>query len=115
MPNPETVNPKIFCASDFVTFSDGDVAHVIAEAGDLQVLRFVPAQCRACPCGYLCDGLSVLPEADDYFSWKAEAGCDEAELAVAVCGLVQVHEIHVDRAVRELPVELRVEMAGKVL
>ena len=54
--------------------------------------------------------LLVLPVADHDLAVQAEAAADEPELAVAVGGLVQVHEVHVDRAPRQVAVELRVEV-----
>src|SRR5699024_3213029 len=40
----------------------------------------------------------------------AQAGGDVAELAVAVRGLVQVHEVHVDRGPGQLHIGLRVQV-----
>ena len=43
----------------------------------------------------------ILPVTDDHFAVDAHPRADEAEFAVAVRRLVQVHEIHVDRRPRE--------------
>src|ERR1700761_5505136 len=41
---------------------------------------------------------------------KPELGSHVSELAIAVCGLVQIHEVHIDRVPRQVPIELRVEV-----
>lgn len=40
---------------------------------------------------------------------------DKTELAPAVCGLVEVHKIHVDVGPRNIPVELRMQMHERLL
>ena len=52
----------------------------------------------------------VLPVADDRLAAAPQAGLDERELAVAVGGLVQVHEVHVDVGPRQVAVVLGVEV-----
>jgi len=39
----------------------------------------------------------ILPVTDDDLAVKAQAAADKAKFAVAVRGLIQVHEIHVNR------------------
>ena len=95
---------------DLVALGDRDVAHVVAEPGDLEAVRLVPAgrgpRPRPEPRG---DG-RVLPVADDRLAAAPQAGLDERELAVAVGGLVQVHEVHVDVGPRQVAVVLGVEV-----
>ena len=55
--------------------------------------------------------LGVLPMADDDLARLAHPRADEAELAVAVGRLVEVHEVHVDRRPGQVAVELRVQVA----
>ena len=45
---------------------------------------------------------------------EPHAGLDEPELAVAVRGLVEVHEVHVDLRPRQLAVELRVQVQERL-
>ena len=52
--------------------------------------------------------------ADDDLAGEAQAGGDEAELAVAMGRLVQVHEIHVDGGPGKLAVELGMEMEKRL-
>ena len=53
--------------------------------------------------------------AGDGLARRADAGQDVGELAVAVRGLVQVHEVHVDLRVRQFDVRLRVEVQHRLL
>ncbi len=48
--------------------------------------------------------------ADDNLAIEPEPGVKEARLAIAVRGLVEVHEIHVNRGPGEIAIELGVEM-----
>ena len=59
--------------------------------------------------------LGVLPMADDHLAGFAQPRADIAELAVAVGGLVEVHEIHVDRGPGQVAVELRMEMGHRLI
>ena len=65
-----------------------------------------------CPDPVLDDG--ILPVAGDGLAGQPESGLDVGELAVAVGGLVQVHEVHVDLAPGEIAVELGVEMEKRL-
>ena len=56
----------------------------------------------------------VLPVADDGLAGDPQPGLDEPELAVAVGGLVQVHEVHVDLGPRQIAVELRVQVEQRL-
>ena len=57
----------------------------------------------------------MLVVACDDLMGDAEAGKDEAVLAVAVGCLVEVHEVHVDRVVRKLFICLRVQMKERLV
>ena len=95
---------------DLVTLCDRDFAHVVAEARDLQMLRVVPCARRTQPgCEFVGD-IFVLPESDDYLPPHASAAGEKSKLAIAVCRLIQIHEVHVDRRPWQLAVELRVQM-----
>src|ERR1700691_6236443 len=50
---------------NLVAIGDGDLAHVVAEAGNFKVLRLVPAGGGAGPCADLGYGLGIFPEADN--------------------------------------------------
>ena len=54
--------------------------------------------------------LGILPMADHDLAVEPQARVEEPGLAVAMRGLVEVHEIHVDLAPRQVAVELGVEM-----
>ncbi len=89
-----------------VAFGDGDVTHVVAPTHDLHVLGGVPAGAGASPGADLLGDFRIGVVADDDLARNAEAGDDVAELTVAVRGLVQVHEVHVDGLPRNLLVVL---------
>ena len=52
---------------------------------------------------------------DDRLAGDAEARLDVPELAVAVRGLVEVHEVEVDVGPRQLDVRLRVQVQERLL
>jgi hypothetical protein len=54
--------------------------------------------------------VGVAPVSDGDLALEAHPGRDEPELPVAVGGLVQVHEVHVDVGPGNPPVELRVQV-----
>ena len=53
--------------------------------------------------------------ADDDLARETHAGVDEARFPVPVRGLVEVHEVHVDRVPREVTIELGVKMDERLL
>ena len=81
----------------------------------LQAADFGRAGGGAHPGGHAVLDLRVLPVADDHLSPLLHPRADEAELAVAVGGLVQVHEVHVDRRPRQVAIELRVQVQKRLL
>ena len=94
----------------FVAFGDGYLPHVVAEADELRALPVVPAGGGAGPGVEVLEDGGVLPVAGDDFAVEAHAGHDESEFAVAVGALVQVHEIHIDRAPGDIAVELGMQV-----
>ena len=100
---------------DLVALGDGHLAHVVAKAHDLEALGEGHADGGAHPAAQaLLNGL-VLPVAGDDLARHAQARGDEAVLAVAMGGLVQVHEVHVDLFVGDLQVVLRGKVAVGLL
>src|SRR5512146_1034439 len=89
---------------DFVAFRNSYLAHVIAEAGDLESLRVVPGARRSRPDFNFTDNVGVLPITNNDLVFKPHPAHAEPELAVSMCRLVQVHEVHVDRGPREFPI-----------
>ena len=98
-----------------VAFGHRDLAHVVAEAAELRALPVVPGARGPHPGADAVVNLRVGPMADDDLAGEAHARMDETRLAIAVRRLVQVHEIHVDRAPRQVAIELRVEMQERLL
>ncbi len=95
---------------DLVAIGDGDLAHVLAKARDLEAFPVMPGARRPSPGPDALLDLRVTPVADDYLAFEAHPGRDEPELAVAVGRLVQVHEVHVDPVPGDLAVVLGVEV-----
>ena len=48
--------------------------------------------------------------ADDHLPVQTHPAGDEAELAVAMRRLIEIHEVHVDAGPRQLSTELRVQV-----
>ena len=95
---------------DLVAFGHGHFAHVVADAGDLHGLGIGPCGGDARPHADLVLDERIGVVAVDDLAVEAETGADEAELAVAVGGLVQVHEVHVDGGPRNVAVALGVQV-----
>ena len=51
----------------------------------------------------------------DHLASQAHPCAEIAELPIAVCRLVQIHEVHVDRRPRDVTVELRVQMDERLV
>ena len=100
---------------DLIALGDGDFAHVVAEAHDLQAAGEGDADGDLHPAGQTLLHVAVLPVTGNDLARSAQAGADEAVLAVAVGSLIQVHEVHVDLFVRDLTVILRGEVAPRLL
>jgi hypothetical protein len=95
---------------DLVALGDGDLAHVVAEAGDSEPLGFVPAGGGPGPPAEAPGDHGILPVTDDGLPSATQSRLDERELPVAMGRLVQVHEIHVDLGPGEVAIELRVQV-----
>ncbi len=99
---------------DLVALGDRDVAHVVAEAGQPHRRERGPSEGGARPGPDTDRDARVVDVAGDRQAVEAEPGCHEAELTVAVRGLVQVHEVHVDLGPRERLVDLRVQVQHRL-
>ena len=97
-----------------VAFGDGHVAHVVAPTHDLHVVGSIPAGAGACPGADFFGNGRIGVVADHDLAVDAQTGQDVTELTVAVCGLVQVHEVHVDGFPRDFEVVLRVELQQRL-
>ncbi len=86
------------------------LAHVVSESREFRPLQIVPSPRRAHPGGQPVLDLGVLPVPDDDLPAEAHARVEEPGLAIAVRGLVEVHEVHVDLPPWEVAIELGVEM-----
>lgn len=90
-------------------------AHIVSKAHDLHVLGHCHADGGLHPAADAGLHVLVLPVTGDDLARLAESGSDEAVLAVAVCSLIKVHEVHVDLFVGNLAVILRGKMQPRLL
>src|SRR5215472_18954710 len=102
--------PQSHFRFDFVSLGYSYIAHVVAEARDLEVLCILPCSRSAQPCPEFGLDVFVLPKSNYYFPIKSHSAADEAEFAIAVGRLIQIHEIHVYRRPGQLLIELCVQM-----
>ena len=100
---------------DLVTLSDGDIAHVVAEACDFEVASVMP--CTGSPrpgADFVVHGF-IIPKTDHDLRRSPHTSTEEPELSIAMGGLVQVHEIHVDGRPGEILVKLGVEVQKRFI
>ena len=101
---------KSYLGIDLIAFGYGDLAHIVAESRDFHSAHIVPGAGGAKPDADTVLDFAILPVADDDFAVEAHPGANKAELAVAVCGLVEIHKVHIDTRPGQVSVELRMEV-----
>ena len=106
--------PEAGLGLDLVALGDGDLAHVVAEPRDPQVPGLVRARGRARPRPDAGLDTLVLPVPHDDLPRVPQTRDDVGELAIAVRGLVEVHEVHVDLGPRQVPTGLGVQMEERL-
>ena len=99
---------------DLVAFGDRDTAHVVTEAGELEVPHGIPRGGDPSPGRNSVSGVLVVDVARDRGARNSDSRLDVAEFPVAVCGLVQVHEVHVETGPGECFVGLRVKVQQRL-
>ena len=108
-------DPEAQLGLDLVALGHRDLAHVVAEAGELERAELGQAGRRARPRGDAGGDRRVGHVAGDRLARRADPAQDVGELTVAVGGLVEVHEVHVDLRPRELDVGLGVQVQHRLL
>jgi hypothetical protein len=98
-----------------ISFGDRHFAHIVAEAGDPGPLRVVPGAGSTRPRSQAGLDLFILPVPNDHLAVQAHPAADEAEFAVPVGGLVQIHEVHVDVRPGYITIVLGVQMHERLL
>ena len=106
-------DPEDAFGLDLVALGHGYLAHIVAEAHDLERAHLLPGEGHGGPGGQAAAHPGVFPVADDHPAGDAHPGEHMAELAPAVGGLVQVHEVHIDRLPGDVAVELGVQVADR--
>ena len=69
---------------DLVTFGDGDITHVVAEACHPQTMCLIPRGSGPRPGAQPVDDSGVLPETNHRLAADAHSSLDKPELAVTV-------------------------------
>ena len=98
-----------------IALGDGHFPHVVAKAHDLQLLADGHTHSGPHPGTQALLDVLILPVTGDDLAGHPQPGGDEAVLPVAVGGLVEVHEVHVDLIVGDLTVVLGGKMAVGLL
>ncbi len=98
-----------------VALGDGHFPHIVPKAHDFQALGHGHARGGLHPVAQAGLHLLVLPVPGDDLPGHPQPGGDEAMLPVAMGGLVQVHEVHVDFLVGNLLVVLGGQVAVGLL
>ncbi len=52
----------------------------------------------------------ILPVTNNYLALFAHAGTDKSEFPVTMCGLIQIHKIHINRIPGDVAIELGMQM-----
>ncbi len=107
-------HPEADLGGDLVPFGDRDIAHVVAETGEPEVAELVPTGRGAAPATDRRGHVRIVDVAEDRLAFESHPRLDEAELAVAVGGLVEVHEVHVDRRPGERSIGLGVQVEKRL-
>ena len=96
---------------DFIALGHGNISHIVSKTHDLHVPGHGNANRRSHPAAQPLRRGRVLPIARDDFPRQAQPCPRETMLPVSMRRLVQVHEIHIDLVIGDIPVILRHKMA----
>ena len=102
-----------FCA-DLVALGDSHVSHVVGKACEFRALPVVPRSCHAHPRTDAILHFRVRPVTYDHLAVEAHASVNESCLPVAMGSLVQIHEVHINLAPRQVAVELRMQVQERL-
>ena len=95
---------------NFIAIGDRYFTHVIAKTADFQMTGILFRDRLTHPGADTLMCLFILPVTGNDGMLLTHTRADEAELATAMRGLVQVHKVHVDAVPRQRRVELGVEL-----
>ncbi len=101
---------KLDLRRDFIAVGHRHFAHVIAETAHFKMTGILSGDRLAHPAADALVGLFILPVAGHHAVLLAHTGADEAELAAAMRGLVQVHKVHIDAVPGQRGIVLRMEL-----
>ena len=95
---------------NFIAVSDRHFTHVIAKTADFQMTGILFRDRLTHPGADTLMGLFILPVTGNHGMLLTHTRANEAELATAMCSLVQVHKVHIDTVPRQRRVKLGVEL-----
>jgi len=101
---------ELLLGFDLVAFGDGHFTHVVAKASDFHSLHIVPGAGGSHPDTDAFLDFFILPVADDDLAVQTHPSTDKPEFAVAVSGLIEVHEVHIDTRPGQVAIELGMQM-----
>ncbi len=99
---------------DLIPFRNCYIAHIIRKAADLDRLGKSVSRGNLTPGSKLFKRIGIFIVADDYLVIHSQTRYDITEFPVAVSRLILVHEIHVDGIVRNLLIELGVQVQKRL-
>ena len=100
--------------SHLVTVGNGDLTHVISEPDVAALLPVGPGARHAHPRGDTVLHLGIAPVTYHDLAWQPESGVDESMFPVAMRGLVEIHEVHVDLGPGQVLIELGREVEQRL-
>src|SRR5262245_9505441 len=100
--------------SYLVPFSDCHLAHVIPEPAESCGLPIMPGRSCARPDADLRLYLPILPVPHNNLPIESHSAHDESVFTVAVRGLIQIHEIHVNGGPGYIAMMLGVQMEQRL-
>jgi len=98
-----------------IALSNGNISHIVTKPGKFCTLPIIPARSSTCPSANLFQHFSILPMTSYYFPTHPHAAHDESKFPVAMRALIEVHEIHINRAPGNITIKLRMQMQNWLL
>ena len=99
---------------DFISVSDRNVSHIIRHSHNPYMAAFDDSHCRTHPGCDLLLYLFIGPVPHHNFSLDSHTGKNVAELPPSVSRLIFIHKIHIDRVIRNLHIELCMQMEQRL-
>ena len=102
---------KFHLSLNFIAFGYGYVSHVVGNTAYTDMATFHDTNCSTHPGCQTLLNFFVCPVSCDDFTLDSHAGYHMAKLTSAVCGLVLIHEVHINGVIWDFHIELCMKMA----